>query len=165
MVAYIIAPALAFVSGIIIFLPSEITLLVLANMNKAPIHAFGRTLDLTRYGTDFPWLLPVVMAIGSNAGSILYYFMGTGTMRMNEKLKKKIESFDFKRFDRARDAVVFLASVTSLPPVSATAVASGMSRMNFWRYFYISYAGKVVRYYIVLILGHFAISVALKWFT
>jgi len=139
-------------------------ILVLGNMDKVPMHLFGMELNIAKYATSFPWLLPVVAALGSNGGSSLYYLMGSGTLRLNEKFKKKLESFDFKRFGAARDAVVFVSAVSSIPPVSLTAIASGMIKLNFQRYFYISLAGKIVRYYIVLILGRFAIDLAYKWF-
>ena len=73
MAAYIIAPVFAFISSIFFFLPSEVMLLVLANMNKMTFKVFGTTLDLSKYGTDFPWLLPIVAAVGGVAGSCVYY--------------------------------------------------------------------------------------------
>ncbi len=164
MFAYIIAPVLAFISSIIIFLPSEVILLVLANMDKVPVHLFGHTLNISKYATSFPWLLPVVMAIGSNGGSTIYYYMGTGALKVSGKLKKKIDEFDFEKFNKARDAVLLLACITSIPPVSAASIASGMTKMKYSKFFYIALAGKIVRYYIVLIVGRFAIELALKWF-
>ena len=164
MIAYLLAPILAFISSIIIFLPSEVMILVLGNMDKVPLHLFGMELNISKYATSFPWLLPVVAALGSNGGSTLYYMMGSGALKMNEKIKKKLASFDFERFGAARDAVVFVSAVTSVPPVSVTAIASGVIKFKFSRYFYVSLAGKILRYYLVLILGRFAIEIALKWF-
>lgn len=106
MVAYLLAPVFAFIAAVFFFVPSEVMILVLANMDKVPLEVFGRTIDVAKYGTDFPWLLPFTAAVGSVAGSCIYYAMGTGTLRISDKLKKKIENFDFERLGRSRDAVV-----------------------------------------------------------
>jgi membrane protein YqaA with SNARE-associated domain len=164
MIAYIIAPILAFISSIVMLLPSEVVILVLGNMDKVPLHLFGVNLNIAKYATGFPWLLPVVMSLGSNGGSTIYYFMGNGTLKLNDKFKKKLESFDFDRFGAARDAVIFVSGAVSVPPVSITSIASGMMKYKFNRFFNILLAGKIVRYYLVLILGRFAIELAVKWF-
>jgi membrane protein YqaA with SNARE-associated domain len=165
MIAYLLAPVFAFISSVVIFLPSEVMLLVLANMDKMPVHLFGHELHIEKYATSFPWLLPVMMAFGSNGGSAIYFYMGTGALKTSGKLKNKMETFDFTKFERARNAVVFISCVTSIPPVSVTAIASGMTEMKFAKYFYVSLAGKFVRYYLVLILGKFAVDAALRWLT
>lgn len=164
MIAYLLAPLLAFISSVVFVIPFEVILLVLAGLDKVPVHIFGTNLDLAKYGTDFPWLLPFVAAIGSNLGSIIYYFMGTGAMKMNAKLKAKMESFDMEKFHAARDGILFFSSITSVPPVSLVAVAAGIIRMKFARYFALTYVGKLVRYYLVIILGRFAIEAATKLF-
>ncbi len=165
MIAYLIAPVLALISSIFIFLPSELVILILANMNEVktiPVNiAFlhiNTVIDLSRYGTDFPWLLPFAMALGSNIGSTFYYFMGTGALRVSEKFTDKINSFDFNKLGKTRDTVVFVSGVISVPPVSLTAIASGMIKYRYIRYFIVSFSGKVCRYYLVLIAGQFAID-------
>lgn len=165
MIAYALMMVLAFMSSVIIFLPSEAILLALASIDKVPpITMLGKTLEVARYSTDFPWLLPFAAAFGSNFGSWLYYLMGKGSLNISDKLRKKIESFDFERLGKGREAVIFVSGVASIPPVSATAIASGMIRFNFARYYAVSFAGKVVRYYLVLLIGRAAVETALKLF-
>lgn len=165
MIAYILAPILAFISSVVFVIPFEVALLVLAGLDKVPVHMFGKSLDIAKYGTTFPWLLPFVAALGSNAGSIVYYFMGKGAVRINEKLKQKMDSFDMDRFAKASYGFIIVSSLTSIPPVSVVAVAAGFIRMKFANYFTVSFFGKVVRYYLVIILGRFAIDLALRWLT
>ena len=90
--------------------------------------------------------------------------MGKGSLNISDKLRKKIESFDFERLGKGREAVIFVSGVVSIPPVSATAIASGMIRFNFARYYAVSFAGKVVRYYLVLLIGRAAVETALRLF-
>lgn len=140
-------------------------ILMLANVgNLAPIHKFGVVIDLKPYGTSFPWLLPFAACIGGNFGSVIYYYMGKGSVNLSGKVKKKFEKFDFDKFNRMRDTLVFTSGVMSMPPVSVTAVASGMTKMNLTRYYIIVFAGKLVRFYAVILLGKFALDIALKWF-
>ena len=165
MVAYGLMALLAFVSSVIIFLPSEVVILALANIDKVPpVALFGRELEIARYSTSFPWLLPFAASFGSNFGSWLYYLMGKGSLKISGKLKKKIEGFDFDKLGKSREAVIFLSGVISVPPVSAVSVASGVIRFNFARFYVVLFAAKVVRYYLVLIVGRIAVETALKWF-
>lgn len=165
MIAYILAPIFAFISSIIFVLPSEVALLVLANIGTDPINVFGKTLDFTKYGTDFPWLLPVVAAGGSILGSYVYYLMGTGALNMSTKVKDKMESFDFDKMGKAREAVILVSNIISVPPVSAVSVASGMIKFNMPKFMLVSFIGKTIRYYIVIIAGHFAIGSLLNFLT
>jgi membrane protein YqaA with SNARE-associated domain len=166
MTACLIMFVLALISSIAIFIPSEVFFLALANMDRIPpIHVYGGfNLDLSQYSTSFPWLLPIAATLGSNFGTTFYYLIGSGALKITGKLKKKLESFDFDRYARTRDAVVFLSSIISVPPISLTSVASGMIRFNFARFYAITFAGKLIRYCAVLILGRFALDLALKLF-
>lgn len=164
MIAYLLAPVLAFISCIFFFLPSEVAILALANVGKANIVVFGKSVNLAPYGTDFPWLLPFAAAAGSVFGSYVYYLMGSGAMKMSDKLKTKIESFNFEKTGKTREIVVLTSNIISVPPVSVVSVASGIIRFNVPRFFAMSFIGKVIRYYIVIIAGQFAIDSLLKLF-
>ncbi len=164
MAAYILAPICAFISSVFFFLPSELALLVLANMDMMTFNIFGTQIDIAQYSTSFPWLLPVVAAAGSVPGSWIYYSMGSGAMKMSVKVKNKIESFDTGRLGNVREAVVLVSNIISVPPVSLTSVASGILKIDLRNFLVVSFIGKVVRYYIVLLVGQFAIDLATKWF-
>ncbi|HOX29156.1 MAG TPA: hypothetical protein PLQ76_08400 [bacterium] len=164
MIAYPLMIVLAFVSSLVIFLPSEIILLVLANIDKTPpVVLFGHELALAKYSTGFPWLLPVAATFGSNFGSCCHYLMGSGSLKLSGKFKEKLEGFNFEKLGKSRDVVIFTSCIMSVPPVSLTALAAGMTKFGLPRYYAISFAGKLIRYYIVLIGGRVAVDTILRF--
>lgn len=165
MIAYLLAPFLAFITSVVFFLPFDVILLVLSGLDKVPVNVWGHHIELAKYGTDFPWLLPVVAALGSNLGTTMYYFMGAGAIKTSARLKRKMESFDMERFRNARDVALIVSSITSIPPIAPTAVAAGIIRMNYARYFYMTYIGKTIRFYIVILIGRSAIEIVTRLFS
>ena len=164
MIAYLLAPVCAFVSAILFVIPSEVMVLALANMDKMTFEVFGRTVDLTKYGTDFPWLLPFAASAGGVAGSYFYYLMGSGAMKISGKIKQKIDSFDMSKMSNVGAVALLTANIASIPPVSITTVAAGIIKLEPYKFFAASFVGRTIRYYIVILVGKFAVDLALKWF-
>lgn len=164
MTAYILAPLLALFSSVFFIFPFELALIALANMDMMTFSIFGREVDIARYSTGFPWLLPLAAAPGSVMGSVMYYGMGSGAMKMSRKVKEKIDSVDPARLGNVREAVVLVSNIISVPPVSAVSVASGFLKIDFKNFVVVSLAGKVIRYYAVLLVAHFAIELATRLF-
>ena len=164
--AYVLMLILGITSTTIMFPPSEIALLALANMDQMPpIVISGYTLDVAKYSTSFPWLLPIVAAVSTNIGNSMYYLVGAGAIRMENKVTRKIKDFDINKLGKAKEVVLWTACLFSVPPVTATAFASGVVRYGLWRYHAVTIIPKIIRYYLVLILGRFALTGLLKLFT
>lgn len=141
--------------GATIFIPNtELVLLALANMDQVPaFHMLGMTVDLSKYSTTSPWMLPVTAAVGSNIANTIWYLAGAGLLKVRSRAIDKIKSFDVNRLGRAREVLLCTAALFSVPPVTPLAFASGVIRYGLLRYHLVTIVPKIIRYYLVMQLG------------
>lgn len=169
--AYLLMFFFGITSTTIMLPPSEVALLVLANMHQTePIVMFGRTFDAAHYGARFPWLLPIVAAIATNIGNTMWYYIGAGMLNIRipfiKKRLDKIRAIDINKVGRTKEAVLWTACLFSAPPVTAVAVASGAVNYGIVRYHLVTIIPKIMRYYLVMIFGEVFINigkVSLHW--
>ncbi|MFA6447951.1 MAG: VTT domain-containing protein [bacterium] len=143
------------ITGSSLFFPNcEITLVAMTNIEQTPpFNFFNLMIDLSHYQARLPFMLAICMAAGSAIGSSAFYLMGTGSMKLSGRVKKKIESFDFSRLERAGAALIFVSAVSSIPPITPLAFAAGVIRYRFWEYVGVSFVGKVIRFTLVVYAG------------
>ena len=168
--AYLLLFIFGITSTTIMFPPTELALLVLANMDQTkPIVMFGMTFDAAHYGARFPWLLPIVAAVSTNIGNTMWYLIGSGMLNIKNKFFKKyldkVREFDIEKLGRAKEAVLWSACLVSVPPVTAVAFASGVVRYGLVRFHLVTIIPKIIRYYLVLILARYAFKGLLALFT
>jgi len=157
---YLLMFILGITSTTIMFPPTEVALVALAGVESVPpITKFGMTLDLARYRADLPWLLPIVAAISTNIGNSMYYLVGAGAIRFDNKVTRKIRDFDINRLGRAKEVALCTAALFSIPPVTAGAFASGVIKYGLLRYHLVTIIPKIIRYYLVFWLGRSFINV------
>jgi membrane protein YqaA with SNARE-associated domain len=143
------------VTGSAFFLPNcEVALLGMANVQHVPsFHVFHWTINLSHYQAHLPFALAICIAAGSTVGSALFYLMGTGSVKLSDKIKKKVESFNTSRLETAGTALIFVSAVSSVPPITPIAFAAGVVKYRFWEYAVVSFVGKVIRFTIVVYAG------------
>jgi membrane protein YqaA with SNARE-associated domain len=143
------------VTGSALFFPNcEVALLAMANVQQVPVfHVFHWTINLSHYQAHLPFMLAICIAAGSTVGSAVFYLMGTGSVKLSDKVRKKVESFDFSRLETAGTALIFVSAVSSIPPITPLAFAAGVIRYRFWEYAVVSFVGKIIRFTIVVYAG------------
>jgi membrane protein YqaA with SNARE-associated domain len=148
------------IAGATIFIPNtELALLALANMDKAPaMHIFGATIDIARYSTHTTWLLPVAAALGSGVANTLWYLVGAGVLKVRWKVLDKIRKFDANRLGRGKEVLLVTAALFSLPPNTPLAFAAGAIHYGLPRYYLVTILPKITRYYLVMTVGRAVIS-------
>jgi membrane protein YqaA with SNARE-associated domain len=143
------------ITGSALFFPNcEVALLAMSNVQQVPaFHIFHWVVNLKHYQAHLPFLLAICMAAGSTIGSALFYLMGTGSVKLSDKVRKKVESFNFSRLETAGTALIFVSAVSSIPPITPLAFAAGVTKYRFWEYAAVSFVGKVIRFSIVVYAG------------
>ncbi len=148
---YLLMALFGFTGSAFWFPNCELTLSAMANVDQVPAFKFlWWTINLSNYKAESGLLLGFATAIGSTFGSSFFYFMGRGVLKVSKKVQDKIDKTDMTKYKRIGAPVIFVSSVTSVPPLSPLAVAAGIIKYRFWNYFFVSMAGKFIRFTIVV---------------
>lgn len=140
------------ITGSAFWVPNcEASLIAVANVERIPdFRLFGQFIDLGAYHAHLPFLLAFATALGSTVGGSLLYLMGRGILKISKRVRKKIDSLDMSKYDKIGAAVIFTASAASIPPVTFLSIAAGIVNYSFLKYFFVSLAGRIVRFSIVV---------------
>lgn len=139
---YLSALLLSFVSGMVPFINIELFLLFVATC------------------FDKSQFLPIVLlaALGQMIAKALMYLVGKGMIKISirkdeSRLQKTLNRL--KKVPSRVQLVIFTSAFTGFPPFYLTAVAAGMIRANFSRFFLFSYAGRCLRFGFLLYFPHY----------
>lgn len=106
-------------------------------------------------------LLALAASSGQVAGKMLFYLLGRGAVRSTWLQRKAVTKGRFVEWMRRLSewcaehptrafAVVAVSAVVGLPPIAATSVLAGTLRMRWWVFALTAWAGRFVRFLLVL---------------
>ena len=106
------------------------------------------------------WQLAAVGGAGQSVGKILWYVAGVESLRIRS-IRQKMETEKWKvSYARWHERIVgrpflagaisFTSAVTGFPPLAIIAVLAGTLRMNFWIFMVTVFAGRTIRFWLVL---------------
>lgn len=116
-----------------------------------------------------PVLLALAASSGQVAGKMLFYLLGLGAVRSTWLQRKAVTRGRLVEWMRRLSgwcaehparafAVVALSAVLGVPPIAATSVLAGTLRMRWWVFALTAWAGRFVRFLLVLqvpgLFGH-----------
>ncbi|MEX2178001.1 MAG: VTT domain-containing protein [Gemmatimonadaceae bacterium] len=93
-------------------------------------------------------LLLVTATMSHMLGKSLMYLAGRSFDKLPYgKLKERVAAAKAKIGDRAAlgAVVVFASALTGIPPFYLTTIAAGVWRFNFWYFFWVGFAGRLLR--------------------
>lgn len=114
-------------------------------------------------------LLALAASSGQVTGKMLFYLLGIGAVKNPWLQRKAVAKGRFVEWMRRLSqwcdqhptrafAVVAVSAVVGLPPIAATSVLAGTLRMRWWVFALTAWAGRFVRFLLVLqlpgLLGH-----------
>ncbi|HOO56046.1 MAG TPA: VTT domain-containing protein [bacterium] len=150
-IPYLIMLIIGFTGSAFWFPNCEISLLAMANVEHVPEFKFlAWQINLANYEAGMLWLLGLMTAVGSTFGSGFLYFMGRGALKVSKKVQAKIEKVDITKFEKLGAAVLFTSSVSSIPPLTPLSFAAGIIKYDMLEYFLVTFAGKLIRFLIVV---------------
>jgi membrane protein YqaA with SNARE-associated domain len=107
--------------------------------------AAGRTLN--------PWLVGLVSGLGAGLGETTGYLVGrAGRSAFGENPRFARISQQVKRWGAF--AVFFFAAIPN-PLMDVAGMAAGVLRLPFWKYLLACCAGKILRFTVLALLGHY----------
>ena len=107
-----------------------------------------------------PWMLTVVVvAAGQCTGFGLLYFFGDQIMARLQGLKRKLEAFDFHRFERGKISLTVLSGIFGIPPATVLATAGPVFEHRWMRFLGILFAGRLIRFGVLAIIPATFVSV------
>jgi membrane protein YqaA with SNARE-associated domain len=106
------------------------------------------------------WQLAAVGGAGQSVGKIFWYIAGRESLRIR-RIRQKMETEKWKvSYERWHERIVgrpvlagtisFGSAVTGFPPLAVIAVLAGTLRMNFPLFLITVFAGRTIRFWLVL---------------
>jgi membrane protein YqaA with SNARE-associated domain len=107
-----------------------------------------------------PWVLMVIIvAAGQCTGFGLLYFFGDQIMARLSGLKRKLEAFDFHRFERSKITLTALSGIFGIPPATVLSAAGPVFESRWIRFFGILFAGRLIRFGVLALIPATFVSV------
>jgi len=100
--------------------------------------------------------LPVLLlaSIGQMTAKAVLFFSGMGVVKISlKRYQSKINETMAKmqKWESKVDLLIFLSAFTGFPPFYIITIVSGIIRHNFFRFFIVGLAGRVLRFGIVML--------------
>jgi membrane protein YqaA with SNARE-associated domain len=106
------------------------------------------------------WELAAVGGAGQCSGKILWYIVGTQSLRIRwiqQKMETEKWQLSYARWHERivgrpvlAGAISFTSAVTGFPPLAVIAVLAGTLRMNFMIFIVTVFVGRTIRFWLVL---------------
>lgn len=148
-----------------------------------PIPTPNLILTFTMGSVLNPLLVALVSSFGNAVGNALIYFVGRGgleffkNLQISTKKPKGIRPTRWARFLHRiklphikkfakKNALwaVFILGMYPNPLLMTVEMAMGATRYNFWKFFAVCWAGKIIEALILSYLGYFGLRSILHWF-
>jgi len=121
-----------------------------------PSPAFAAIIAMAAYFD--PVLLGIVAGIGSGIGELTGYVAGKGARNiLNSHIKESKKIEDFVR--KYNVIAVFILAFIPNPLFDAAGLIAGGLKIKWWRFLIACIAGRVLRYVLLAVLGHWTIEV------
>ena len=93
------------------------------------------------------WLaMAVVVALGQCTGFAILYFFGEQVLTRLKGLKRKLDEFDFTRFERSKVTLTLLSGLLGMPPASILAAAGNIFEPSSFRFLGVLFTGRLIRF-------------------
>jgi membrane protein YqaA with SNARE-associated domain len=148
-----------------------------------PIPTPNLILTFTMGSVLNPVLVALVSSFGNAIGNALIYFVGRGglvffkNLQVSTKKRRSIRPTRWARFlykiklpkinEFARKNAlwaVFIRGMYPNPLLMTVEMGMGATRYNFWKFFVVCWAGKMVEALILSYLGYYGLRSILQWF-
>ncbi len=121
-----------------------------------PSPAFAAIIAMAAYFD--PVLLGIVAGIGSGIGELTGYVAGQGTRNiLNSHIKESKKIEDFVR--KYNVIAVFILAFIPNPLFDAAGLVAGGLKIKWWKFLIACIAGRVLRYVLLAVLGHWTLEV------
>ena len=132
---------LCLISGFIPIVNAEIFLIGLSSMITKPV-----VLPLS-----------ILAAFGQMTAKAIFYLSGRGILKISPpRYENKLNETKAKliKWESKSEILIFLSAFIGLPPFYFITFASGIIRMNFFRFFMSGFAGRFLRFGAIMLFPH-----------
>ena len=97
-------------------------------------------------GRSHWFTMAVVVALGQCTGFAILYFFGEQVLARLKGLKRKLDDFDFTRFERSKVTLTALSGIFGMPPASILAAAGNIFEPSSIRFLGVLFSGRLIRF-------------------
>lgn len=146
----------AIVAHATLFLPLPVDLVLI------PLSA----IDFFGLGPVTPFLLGIIVAVGSSIGEMTGYFVGLAGINTFEKMKtSEVSQLKVLKEKLEKFGMPFIAFFAFMPlPFDLLGIVAGLSRYSKKKYFVAGTVGRIPRYALLAYAGYFGMPFILKLF-
>ncbi len=100
-------------------------------------------------------VLPVIIlsTVGQMTAKSIMYLSGLGFLKLPiGRYEKRIEEVreKFEKWAGRSEFLIFVSALTGLPPFYVVTIVAGMLKLNFPRFFIVSFTGRLLRFAVVV---------------
>ena len=93
------------------------------------------------------WIvMAVIVALGQCTGFAVLYFFGEQVLTRLKGLKRRLDEFDFTRFERSKVTLTALSGLFGMPPATVLAAAGNIFEPSSLRFLGVLFSGRLVRF-------------------